>query len=59
MELVLSPIGLVARVFDLPSEAGLAGGEVVFINENGSQVLGDFFGVNHLAYRIRPPPRPP
>ena len=59
MELVLSPIGLVVRIFDLSPEAGLGWGEVVFSNANQSQVFGDFFGVNHLSYRIRPPPRPP
>jgi hypothetical protein len=59
MDIVLSPIGLGMCIYDRPQEAGLVEGEIVFSNEIESQVLGDFFGVNHLVYRIRPPPRPP
>lgn len=59
MELVLSPIGLVIWVIDLPPKAGLVEWGIIFASEIKSQVFGDFFGVNHLAYRTRPPPRPP
>jgi hypothetical protein len=59
MELVLSPMGLIIRVIDLPRDAGLVRWEIIFASERNSQVFGNFFGVNHLVYRIRPPPRPP
>jgi hypothetical protein len=47
------------RVIDLPGEPGLVAGEVILNFEKKSQTKGDFFGIYHLAYRIRPPPRPP
>ena len=59
MEVILSPIGLMMVVINLSPAAGLVGGKVVFEYEGDSQVWGYFFGVSHLAYRIRPPPRPP
>jgi len=59
LELVLSPIGLVMHIIGLPGTAGLAAEEVVFTYEKHPQIWGNFFGVCHLAYRIRPPPRPP
>ena len=67
MEVILSPIGLMTLIIYLPpaavrrplQAAGLVGGKVVFEYERDSQVLGYFFGVSHLSYRIRPPPRPP
>ena len=59
MEVMLSPIGLMMVVINLSPAAGLAGGKVVFEYEEDSQVWGYFFGVSHLSYEIRPPPRPP
>lgn len=59
MEVILSPIGLMTLIIYLPLAARLVGGKVVFEYEGDSQVWGYFFGVSHLSYRIRPPPRPP
>jgi len=59
MEILMSPIGLMMVVIDLSPAAGLVAGRVVFEYEGDSQVWGEFYGVSHLAYRIRPPPRPP
>ena len=59
MEVILSPIGLMMVVINLSLAAGLVGDKVVFEYEGDSQVWGYFFGVSHLSYRIRPPPRPP
>jgi hypothetical protein len=59
MELLMSPIGLIMVVINLSPPAGLAGERKVFRYDEASQVFGDFYGSSHLAYRIRPPPRPP
>jgi len=59
VEVILSPIGLMTLIIYLPPAAGLVEGKVVFEYTRDSQVWGYFFGVSHLAYRIRPPPRPP
>ena len=60
MELLLSPIGLAAKVLGHPSIAGMAGEEVVFVFEKLSpRGNPGAFDVCHLMFRQRPPPRPP
>lgn len=61
VEEVFSPIGLGVRIFSLSLMVGLVGVEAAFSSESQPCIrrCGEFFEVYHLAYRIRPPPRPP